>query len=119
MDLMGYAAEDGEQRLTAGGVAVTSFTLATTFRWRPQGQEEYREQTEWHRVVAFGKLASWALQVVRKGEPLAVEGRLHYTAWTDATGVDRYGVEIIASEINPLRSKADREARASRRAVPA
>lgn len=96
--LIGNVGADPEVRTTAGGARVATFSLATSRRWTGRtGQDQ--EKTEWHRVVAWDRLAEVVERFVRKGERLYVEGRIEYRSWEDGAGQTRYSTEIIAQEL--------------------
>ncbi len=99
--LIGNVGKDPECRYTESGTALANLTLATTNRWKNK-QGEPQEETEWHRVVAYGKLAEIIEKYVQKGKPLYIEGRLQTRKWTDKQGVDRYTTEIIAENLQML-----------------
>ena len=102
--LIGNLGADPETRYTSGGTQVTTFSVATTERWR--GQDGHpREETEWHRVVAWGKLAEICGQYLEKGSKVYVEGKLQTRKWQDQSGVDRYTTEVVAREMKMLGSR--------------
>jgi single-strand DNA-binding protein len=105
--LIGHVGADPEVRTTAGGTRVATFSLATSRRWTTRDGREH-EKTEWHRVVAWGRLAGDVERFVRKGDRVYAEGRLEYRTWEDASGRTRYATEIVAQELIPLDSAADR-----------
>ncbi len=96
--LLGNLGRDPEVRYTASGKAVTTFTLATSQRWRDQDGND-QERTEWHRVVAWGRLGEIAGEYLSKGKQVFVEGRIQTREWEDQEGNRRTTVEIIASDI--------------------
>jgi single-strand DNA-binding protein len=99
--LIGNLGKDPEVRHTQSGSAVTTFSLATNESWNNrEGQRE--ERTEWHRVVAFGKLADICGQYLKKGKQIYVEGRLQTRSWDDRDGNKRYTTEIVASQMTML-----------------
>lgn len=99
--LIGNLGADPEIRYTQTGAAVATFTLATTERWRGQdGQTQ--EQTEWHRIVAWAKLAEICGEYLHKGSRVYIEGKLQTRKWQDQGGADRYTTEIIAREMKML-----------------
>lgn len=102
--LVGNVGADPDTRATQGGTNITNFSVATSRRYRNDAGEIV-EQTEWHRVTAFNGLGKTVGQYVRKGMKVSVQGRLHYSKWTDRDGQTRYGVDIYASEVEFL-SKA-------------
>ena len=96
--LLGNLGRDPEVRYTASGKAVTTFTLATSQRWRDQDGND-QERTEWHRVVAWGRLGEIAGEYLNKGKQVFVEGRIQTREWEDQEGNRRTTVEIIASDM--------------------
>ncbi|MBC6504738.1 single-stranded DNA-binding protein, partial [Citrobacter freundii] len=77
---------------------VTNLSLATSESWRDKQTGEVRENTEWHRVVLFGKLAEVASEYLRKGAQVYVEGQLRTRSWQDDSGVTRYVTEIVVGQ---------------------
>ena len=106
--LAGNIGQAPETRTTQGGTSITHFTLATSRPRYAEGrvvrdENGYRVQdTEWHRITCFKGLGKTVQQYCEKGMKLLVRGRIHYTKWTDAAGVDRYGCEIIAEKVDFL-----------------
>jgi single-strand DNA-binding protein len=99
--LIGNLGRDPEIRYAPSGAAIATFTLATNESWNNrEGQRE--ERTEWHRVVAFGKLAEICGQYLKKGKQVYIEGRLQTRAWDDRQGNKRYTTEIVASTMTML-----------------
>lgn len=96
--LVGNLGRDPELRHAPSGAAVASFTIATNEVWtNKDGQREVK--TEWHRVVAFGKLAEICCQYLTKGKQVYLEGRLQTRSWEDRDGNKRYATEIVASNM--------------------
>lgn len=102
--LIGNLGRDPETKYTQGGAPVCNFTLATNEEWKDRNTGEKKERTEWHRCVAFGKLAEICGQYLRKGSQVYVEGALQTRSW-EQEGVTRYATEIRAFEIQILNSK--------------
>lgn|SRR5690606_20488128 len=101
--LIGNLGKDPEVRYTAEGAAVCSVSIATTNQWKDKATGERREETEWHRVVFYGRLAEIAGEYLRKGRTVFVEGRLKTRKWQDAdTSTDRYTTEIIGDQMQML-----------------
>ena len=100
--IIGNTTRDLEMRYTPNGQAVTSFSVATNRRWTDKTSGEMQEQTEFHDVVAWGKLAENISQIVKKGQPVYVEGRLQTHSWEGQDGAKRQKTEIIASSIIAL-----------------
>jgi single-strand DNA-binding protein len=99
--LIGNVGASPELRTTRGGVRLASFSLATSRRWTDDAARTH-EKTEWHRVVAWDRLADLVGRVVRKGDRLYVEGRVEYRSWPDASGRTRHATEIIVEDLIPL-----------------
>lgn len=106
--LIGRLGADPEIRYTQNGVPVANLRLATNESWtNKDGQKE--ERTEWHRVVAWSKLAELSGQYLSKGRQIYVEGRLQTRSWDDKEGNKRYTTEIVATGIQFLGSAGDRK----------
>ncbi len=103
--LVGNLGADPETRYTTDGAAITNIRIATTDRWKDKSSGEMREQTEWHRIAFFGRLAEIAGEYLKKGSPVYVEGRLRTRKWTDKEGADRYTTEVIADNMQLLGSR--------------
>src|SRR5512147_1753587 len=103
--LIGNLGQDPESRTTPGGTTVTNVRLATSESWRDKQTGEQKEQTEWHTVVFFDRLAEIAAEYLRKGSQVYVEGRLRTRKWQDKSGNDRYTTEIVANEMQMLGSR--------------
>ena len=99
--LIGHLGADVEDRCTKNLVAVANFRVATTDRWK-DSQGNLREETEWHRVVAFGRLGEICIQFLAKGSKVYIEGQLRTRKWQDRDGNTRYTTEIIAYEMKML-----------------
>ena len=100
--LIGRLGADPELRHTAGGSAVANLSVATSEQWRDKGTGEKRENTEWHRVVLFGKVAEVAGEYLSKGAEVYIEGRLQTRKWQDREGNDRWTTEIIGNDMQML-----------------
>ncbi|CSQ60300.1 single-stranded DNA-binding protein [Shigella sonnei] len=92
--LVGRLGKDPEVRYIPNGGAVANLQVATSESWRDKQTGEIREQTEWHRVVLFGKLAEVAGEYLHKGEQVYIEGQLRTRSWED-NGITRYVTEIL------------------------
>lgn len=101
--LVGNLGQDPEVRYMPNGGAVANITLATSESWRDKATGEMKEQTEWHRVVLFGKLAEVASEYLRKGSQVYIEGQLRTRKWTDQSGQDRYTTEVVVNVGAPCR----------------
>jgi single-strand DNA-binding protein len=100
--LLGNLGRDPETRFSANGGAICNVSIATTRSWKDKNSGERREETEWHRVVFYDRLAEIAGEYLKKGRPVYVEGRLQTRKWQDKEGQDRYTTEIIATEMQLL-----------------
>lgn len=97
--LLGNAGKDPEIRATGGGTLVASFSVATTDRAK-DSSGNWTDRTEWHNVVAYGRLAEIVRDYVSKGSKLYVEGKIQSRSWEDKTsGEKKYRTEIIANDI--------------------
>ncbi len=103
--LVGNLGKDPETRYATSGSAICNITVATSRQWKDKASGEKREETEWHRVVFYDRLAESAGEYLKKGRPVYVEGRLKTRKWQDKEGQDRYTTEIIAEEMQLLGSR--------------
>ncbi len=96
--LIGNLGKDPEVRYTPSGVGVANFNIATSETWtNKDGEKETR--TEWHRIVAFGKLAEICGEYLSKGRQVYIEGRIQTRDWEDKDGIKRYTTEIVANQM--------------------
>jgi single-strand DNA-binding protein len=100
--LIGNLGRDPEVRYAPSGSAICNVTLATSRQWKDKTSGERQEETEWHRVVFYDRLAEIAGEYLKKGRPVYVEGRLKTRKWTDKDGVERYTTEIVADQMQLL-----------------
>ena len=100
--LIGNLGADPDTRYTTSGDAVTNIRLATTDSWKDKSTGENRDQTEWHRVVFYRRLAEIAGQYLKKGSQVYIEGRIRTRKWQDKDGQERYTTEIEATEMKML-----------------
>lgn len=118
--IVGNLGRDPETRYTPDGAAMTNVSVATTSQWKDKATGEKREETEWHRVAFFGRLAEIAGEYLRKGSQVYIEGRLRTRKWQDKeTGQDRYSTEIVADVMQMLGSRASAAAGADDESRPA
>ena len=99
--LVGNLGRDPEVRYLPSGDPVANVTIATSSRYKNKSGEMV-EETEWHRVTFFGRLAEIASQYLKKGRPVYVEGRIKTRKYTDKDGQEKYATDIIASEMQLL-----------------
>ena len=100
--LIGNCGRDPEIRYLPSGQAVANISIATTSRRKDRTSGETVEDTQWHRVTFYDRLAEIAGEYVKKGRPIYVEGRLKYGKYTDQAGVEKNTVDIIATELQLL-----------------
>lgn len=99
--LVGNLGGDPELRTTSGGQSVTTFNIATTRRWNNRdGQPQ--EETEWHRIVVWGRQGENCKEYLHKGRQVLVEGRIQTRQWDDKDGNKRYTTEIVAQNVQFL-----------------
>ncbi len=100
--LIGNLGRDPEVRYTPNGSAICNIGIATTRNWKNKDSGERQEETEWHRVTMFDRLAEIAGEYLKKGRPVYIEGRLRTRKWTDKDGVEKYTTEIVAEQMQLL-----------------
>jgi single-strand DNA-binding protein len=101
--LMGNCGRDPEVRYLPSGQAVANVSIATSTKRKDKNSGETVEDTQWHRITFYDRLAEIAGEYVKKGRPIYVEGRLKYGSYTDkTTGVEKNTVDIIATELQLL-----------------
>jgi single-strand DNA-binding protein len=101
--LIGRLGGDPEVRYAPSGNAVANFSIATNRSYKDKDGNQ-QEQTEWHRIVAWSRLAEFAKQYLHKGMRVYIEGRLQYREWQDQNGVKRNVTDVIANDIQMLES---------------
>ncbi len=111
--IIGNLGKDVECRFTPNGSAVAGATVATSRKWKDK-QGEAKEETEWHRVVFYERLAEIAGEYLKNGKPVYIEGRLKTRKWTDKEGVERYTTEVIAEHMQMLGSREGGEQEAQK-----
>jgi single-strand DNA-binding protein len=122
--LIGNLGRDPEVRYTPNGNAVCNVSVATTRSWKNKDSGDKVEETEWHRVVFYDRLAEIAGEYLKKGRSVYVEGRLKTRKWQDKEGKDNYTTEIIAEEMKMLGGRegmgtGGEEGEGAQRAAPA
>lgn len=103
--LVGNLGRDPETRYMPSGDAVTNITIATTDKWKDKTTGETKEQTEWHSIGFFGKLAEIAGQYLKKGSQVYIEGSLRTRKYTDKDGIEKYATSIRADSMQMLGSR--------------
>src|SRR5436853_230179 len=104
--LVGNLGRDPETKYMPDGAAITNVSIATSYQRTDKASGQKTEETEWHRVVFFSRLAEIAGEYLRKGSQVYVEGRLRTRKWQDKEGHDRYTTEIVADSMQMLGSRA-------------
>jgi single-strand DNA-binding protein len=106
--LIGNLGKDPELRYTPDGTPVANFSIATSDTWIDKETNKKREKTEWHRIVAWRRLAENCGEYLFKGRQVYVEGKLQTRSW-EKDNVTRYTTEIVASIVQFLGKRPDRE----------
>ncbi|MBM3163277.1 MAG: single-stranded DNA-binding protein [Chlorobi bacterium] len=102
--LIGHLGNDPELRTTASGQSVSNFTVATSENFK-DASGNWQDRTEWHRIVAWGKLAEICNQYLKKGRQVYIEGRLQTRSWEDSkSGEKRFATEIVCTDMQMLGS---------------
>ena len=107
--IVGNLGRDPETRYMPSGDAMTSITVATTDSWKDKATGEKKEQTEWHRITFFGKLAEIAGQYLKKGSQVYVEGSLRTRKYMDKDGVEKYATDIRADSMQMLGGRSQND----------
>lgn len=102
--LIGNLGRDPELRKLPNGASVVTLSIATSRSWVDRASKEKREETEWHRVVFYDRLADIAADYLKKGRSVYIEGRLKTRSWTDDAKVERFVTEIVGEELQMLGS---------------
>jgi len=103
--LIGNLGRDPEVRYMPSGSAICNLRIATTRNWKNKDSGERQEETEWHSVALFDRLAEIAGEYLKKGRPVYIEGRLKTRKWTDKEGQERYTTEIVGEQMQLLGSR--------------
>ncbi|MDX1639921.1 MAG: single-stranded DNA-binding protein [Balneolaceae bacterium] len=106
--IIGRLGQDPEVRYTQSNTAVANLSVATSERYK-DSSGEWKENTEWHRVVAWGRLAEICQEYLKKGSQVYIEGPIQTRKWEDRDGQTRYTTEIKALTLTMLDSRSDRE----------
>ncbi|MFY9510853.1 MAG: single-stranded DNA-binding protein, partial [Rubrivivax sp.] len=103
--IVGNLGKDPEVRYMPSGSAICNITVATSRQWKDKTSGERQEETEWHRIALFDRLAEIAGEYLKKGKSVYIEGRLKTRKYTDKDGVEKYTTEIVAAEMQLLGSR--------------
>lgn len=115
--IVGNCGRDPEVRYMPNGTAVANVSIATTSRRKDKSSGETIEDTQWHRVTFYERLAEIAGEYLKKGKPVYVEGRLKYGTYTDKAGVEKPTCDIVATELQLLGGRDESAAPAPRPAA--
>ena len=107
---IGNLGQDPTVRYSADGAAIANISVACTSSWKDKNTGERKEETEWVRVVFYGRLAEIAGEYLKKGKPVYVEGRLKTRKWQNKEGVDQYTTEVIAESMQLLGGRDEGQA---------
>jgi single-strand DNA-binding protein len=105
--IIGYLGSDPKTNVIPNGTIVVNFSVATSEKFKDRNGQQ-QEQTEWHRIVVFGRLAEICEQYLKKGSHVYVAGRLQTRQWEDQNGNKQYTTEIVAREMKMLGSRDER-----------
>ena len=103
--IIGNLGNDPEIKYAASGDAIANITVATSETWNDKNSGEKKEKTEWHRVVAYRRLAEIIGEYLAKGSKVYIDGKLQTRKWQDKDGNDRWTTEIVAGQMQMLDSK--------------
>ena len=104
--ILGNLGKDPEVRYTSDERAIANISIATSSKYKDKSGE-FKEDTEWHRIVFFNRLAEVVRDYLKKGQSVYVEGKLQTRKWQDQSGQDRYTTEIVAENMQMLGAKSD------------
>ena len=100
--IVGNLGKDPEVRYLPSGSAICNIAVATSRQWKDKTSGERQEETEWHRITFFDRMAEIAGEYLKKGRSVYVEGRLKTRKYTDKDGVEKYATDIVATEMQLL-----------------
>ena len=108
--LVGRLGKDPESRAFPDGGSVCNFSIATSESWKDKQTGERKERTEWHNIVLRNRLGEVAMQYLKKGSQVYIEGSIRTRKWQDQSGQDRYTTEVMGREMTMLDSKPENKA---------
>lgn len=103
--IVGNIGRDPEIKYQQSGATICNLSVATSSKWKDKATGEMKEETEWHRVILFSRLAEVAAEYTSKGSTVYVEGRLRTRKWKDKDGVEKYSTEILGDVLQLLGGK--------------
>jgi single-strand DNA-binding protein len=101
VNLMGNVGKTIETRFTGSGIAVTSFSIATNERWKDKTTGEWKSNTDWHNIVAWGRVGEFAAEKIKTGDLVYVTGKMRTRSW-EKNGTKRERTEILIKELQPI-----------------
>lgn len=107
--LLGTLGRDPETKTFPNGGKLCQFSIATSEKWKDKNSGEWKEVTEWHRIVVNDKLAEIAQQYLKQGSQVYVEGSLRTRKWTDQSGVEKYATEVRCSQLQMIGGKTQEQ----------
>lgn len=116
--LIGNLGKDPELRYTPAGVAVCTFSLATTEKWRDKTTNEQKESTTWHNIVLWRRQAEIAKEYLSKGSPVYIEGRIQTRSYDDKEGVKKWITEIVGDRLQLLGRRGEGGDHATQSSAP-
>jgi single-strand DNA-binding protein len=114
--LLGNLGKDPEMRYSTSGLAICNFSIATSETYTKDGQKT--KKTEWHKILAFGKLAEICGEYLTKGKQVYIEGKIQTREWEDKDGNKRYTTEIVANEMKMLGGGEERQSQQRQESKP-
>lgn len=102
--LVGSLGADPDYKTFPNGGAIANFSIATSEKWQDKNTGDWKENTEWHRIVCHNRLGEIAKQYLKKGAKVYIEGSLRTRQWTDQNGQQRYTTEVRAEQMQMLDS---------------
>lgn len=117
--IVGRIGNQPEMKHLTNGNQVVNLSVATSERWKDKTTGDNRENTEWHKVVMFGRLAEIASTYLATGSKVYLEGKLQTRKWQDQMGVTKYMTEIVANNLQMLDSKQENTTNVNRQPVNA
>ena len=116
--LIGNLGKDPELRYTPAGVAVCTFSLATTEKWRDKNSNEMKESTTWHNIVLWRRQAEVAKEYLSKGSPVYIEGRIQTRSYDDKDGNKKWITEIVGDRLQMLGRRGEGADHTTQAAAP-
>ena len=105
--LVGHTGKDPDLKYTPGGHPIATFSLATNESWVGPDKKKH-DHTEWHSLVAWGRLAEFCKQYIIKGQMIYIEGKIHSQTWVDKNDIRQKKVEVVCDVITPLEWKKNK-----------